>query len=75
MSHLSISLLGCMTVSLDGQPVTGFGYEKVKALLGYLVVEADRRYSVITLEARRWASRMSPMPPTIPTFTLSDRLK
>ena len=32
-------------------------------------------YSVITLAAWRWASRMSPIPPTMPTFTCPVRLK
>ena len=54
MSHLSISLLGGMTISLNGQSVTGFGYDKVKALLGYLVVEADRPHHRETLAGLLW---------------------
>ncbi len=42
MSCLTISLLGSMTTSLDGQPVTNFGYDKVRALLAYLAVESER---------------------------------
>jgi DNA-binding SARP family transcriptional activator len=50
MPHLSLSLLGTFEVVLDGQPVTAFEYEKVRALLAYLAVESDRprRREVIT---------------------------
>lgn len=39
MAHLSIALLGSFRAALDGQPVTGFKYDKVRALLAYLCVE------------------------------------
>jgi len=42
MPHLSISLLGPIQVSLDGQAIGGFAYNKARALLAYLAVEADR---------------------------------
>jgi predicted ATPase/DNA-binding SARP family transcriptional activator len=42
MPHLSISLLGPVQVSLDGQVLSGFAYNKARALLTYLAVEADR---------------------------------
>jgi predicted ATPase/DNA-binding SARP family transcriptional activator len=41
MVHLSISLLGSFQVVLNGEPVTKFKSDKVRALLGYLAVEAD----------------------------------
>jgi len=41
MAHLSISLLGSFQVVLNGEPVTKFKSDKVRALLGYLAVEAD----------------------------------
>ena len=41
MTRLSIRLLGPLQVTLDGQPVTGFRSDKVRALLAYLVVEAE----------------------------------
>jgi predicted ATPase/DNA-binding SARP family transcriptional activator len=41
MAHLSISLLGSFQVVLNGEPVTAFKSDKVRALLGYLAVEAD----------------------------------
>lgn len=40
MSHLAISLLGPLQVSLDGQAASGFAYNKARALLAYLAVEA-----------------------------------
>lgn len=39
--HLLISLLGSFQVKLDEEPVTRFEYDKVRALLAYLAVEAD----------------------------------
>jgi predicted ATPase/DNA-binding SARP family transcriptional activator len=41
MARLSISLLGPIQVTLDGEPVTGFATDKARALLAYLAVEAD----------------------------------
>jgi len=52
MSQLSIHLLGPFQVTLNAQPVTGFGYDKVRALLAYLAVEAEtphRREALATL--------------------------
>ncbi|MCJ7738163.1 MAG: hypothetical protein MUQ10_12765 [Anaerolineae bacterium] len=40
MPHLSVSLLGPFAVSLDGEPITGFSYDKVRALLAYLLMES-----------------------------------
>ena len=39
MPRLSIALLGTFTVLLEGQPVS-FGYDKLRALLAYLALEA-----------------------------------
>jgi predicted ATPase/DNA-binding SARP family transcriptional activator len=52
MVQLAIRLLGSFQVTLGAQPVTGFAYDKVRALLAYLAVEADhfhRRESLATL--------------------------
>ena len=40
--RLSIFLLGPLEVRLDGEPLSGFEYNKVRALLAYLAVEAGR---------------------------------
>jgi DNA-binding SARP family transcriptional activator len=42
MPHLSIALLGRVQVHLDGQPTRAFTYNKARALLAHLAVEADR---------------------------------
>jgi len=41
MPRLVISLFGPLRVTLDGDPVTGFESDKVRALLAYLAVEAQ----------------------------------
>jgi predicted ATPase/DNA-binding SARP family transcriptional activator len=53
MARLSVSLLGSFEVTLDGEPVTG-KYDKVLALLAYLVVESDRAHRRDTLAALLW---------------------
>ena len=54
MPHLSLALLGPFQASLDGQPATGFESNKVRALLAYLVVEAERPHSRETLAGLLW---------------------
>jgi len=54
MAHLSLSLLGTFQVTLDGQPVTGFKSNKVRALLAYLAVEADKPHRRETLAGLLW---------------------
>ena len=43
MAHLSLSLLGPFQATLEGEPITGFESNKVRALLAYLAVEAYGR--------------------------------
>jgi DNA-binding SARP family transcriptional activator len=54
MAHLSLSLLGPFQVTLAGEPVTGFESNKVRALLAYLAVEADRPHRREVLAALLW---------------------
>jgi DNA-binding SARP family transcriptional activator len=54
MAHLSLSLLGPFQVTLDGEPVTGFKSNKVRALLAYLAVEADRPHPREVLAGLLW---------------------
>ena len=54
MARLSISLLWPFQVTLDGKPVTAFESNKVRALLAYLAVEADRPHRRDTLAALLW---------------------
>jgi DNA-binding SARP family transcriptional activator len=57
MARLSISLLGTFDVVFDGQPVTAFAYDKVRALLAYLAVEADRPHRRESLTGLLWPNR------------------
>jgi predicted ATPase/DNA-binding SARP family transcriptional activator len=54
MAFLSIHLLGPFHVALDGESVTGFESDKVRALLAYLAVEADRPHSRDELAGLLW---------------------
>lgn len=54
MARLSISLLGAFQIVLDGRPVTDFKSNKVRALLAYLAVEADRPHRRETLAGLLW---------------------
>jgi DNA-binding SARP family transcriptional activator len=54
MPHLSLSLLGPFQVTLDGQPVTDFKSNKVRALLAYLAVEVDRPHRREVLAGLLW---------------------
>ncbi|MFN2108820.1 MAG: ATP-binding protein, partial [Anaerolineae bacterium] len=54
MSHLSLLLLGAFQATLDGEPITAFRSAKVRALLAYLAVEADRPHRRETLAALLW---------------------
>jgi len=55
MAHLSLSLLGPFRVTLDGKPVTDFESMKVRALLAYLAVEADRTHRREALAGLLWS--------------------
>ena len=54
MARLSIRLLGSFQVTLDGQPVTAFESDKVRALLAYLAVEAERPHRRERLAGLLW---------------------
>ena len=53
-SSLSVRLLGPFQVTLDERPVTGFRSDKVRALLAYLVAEADRPHRREALAGLLW---------------------
>jgi DNA-binding SARP family transcriptional activator len=57
MARLSIWLLGTFEVALEGQPVTAFAYDKVRALLAYLAVEANRPHRRESLTGLFWPDR------------------
>jgi len=54
MTHLALSLLGPFQVTLNQEPVTGFESNKVRALLAYLAVEADRPHRREALVGLLW---------------------
>jgi DNA-binding SARP family transcriptional activator/predicted ATPase len=57
VTHLSLSLLGPFQVTLDGEPVTGFESNKVRALLAYLAVEASQPHPRTVLAGLLWPDR------------------
>ncbi len=57
MAHLTLALLGGFQAELDGRPVTGFKSNKVRALLAYLAVEAERPHRRSTLAGLLWPER------------------
>ncbi len=57
MAHLSLALLGPFQVKLDGAPITGLESDKVRALLAYLAVEADRPHRRAALAGLLWSER------------------
>jgi len=54
MPHLVISLLGAFSVRLDGERITDFGYDKVRALLAYLAIESQRPHRRDRLVGLLW---------------------
>lgn len=54
MAHLSMGVLGSLQVSVDDTPVTTFESDKVRALLVYLAVEADRPHRRDSLAGLLW---------------------
>jgi predicted ATPase/DNA-binding SARP family transcriptional activator len=51
---LSIRLLGSFQVTLDGEPVTGFESDKVRALLAYLAIETGQPHRREKLAGLFW---------------------
>ena len=60
MAELSIRLFGAFEVTLDGEPVTGFASDKVRALLAYLAVESDRPHRREALAGLLWPNYPEP---------------
>ena len=54
MTRLSLDLLGTFHATLDGQAISSFRSNKVRALLAYLAVEAGRSHSRASLAALFW---------------------
>src|SRR4051794_2593244 len=54
MSQLQTYFLGPFRATLDNKSVTGFGSDKMRALLAYMVTEADRAHRREALAALLW---------------------
>jgi DNA-binding SARP family transcriptional activator/predicted ATPase len=54
MAYLTLSWLGSFAVTLGGKPVTNFRSDKVRALLAYLAIEADRPHRREALAGLFW---------------------
>ena len=57
MAKLVVRLLGGYRVELDGEAVYDFETDKARALLAYLIVEADRPHRRETLASLLWPDR------------------
>ncbi|HEX7103622.1 MAG TPA: tetratricopeptide repeat protein [Nitrolancea sp.] len=60
MVRLEISLLGSIRCTLDGELAGGFGYDKVRALFFYLLVENDRPHRREALAGLLWPEQDEP---------------
>ena len=54
MAHLSVALLGTFRVHLDQQRIIRFEYDKVRALLAYLMVESAQPHRREALAGLLW---------------------
>ena len=54
MAQLSIRLLGPFQVALAGEPANGFSTDKARALLAYLILEANRPHRREVLAGLLW---------------------
>lgn len=72
MAHLSLSLLSPFQATLNGQPITDFKSNKVRALLAYLAVEADRPHARETLAGLLWPDYANRTALDNLRYTLSD---
>ena len=75
MPRLSLSLLGSFQATLDGRPITGFESDRVRALLAYLAVEADRPHRRETVVGLLWPDWPEPSASTNLRNALSNLRK
>ncbi len=72
MPRLSIRLLGPLQVTLDGEPITGFESDKVRALLAYLATETASPHRRERLAGLLWPERPESVARTNLRVALSD---
>jgi DNA-binding SARP family transcriptional activator len=57
MTTMTLNFLGTFSASRNGEPITRFRGDKVRALLAYLATEAERLHSRTSLAALLWPDR------------------
>ncbi|MBN1137697.1 MAG: hypothetical protein JXM73_14010 [Anaerolineae bacterium] len=57
MKRLELHLFGSFQATLDGEPLTGFRSDKVRALLAYLALEGERPHRRQALAALLWGEQ------------------
>lgn len=57
MARLTFSLLGTFQATRDGEPISGFESDKVRALLAYLVIESNQSHRREKLAGLFWPER------------------
>src|SRR4051794_41007558 len=57
MAQLALTLLGPLQATLDGVPIAGFESQKVRALIAYLALEADRPHGRDALAGLLWPNQ------------------
>jgi predicted ATPase/DNA-binding SARP family transcriptional activator len=57
MTTMTLNFLGTFSASRNGEPITHFRGDKVRALLAYLATEAERLHSRTSLAALLWPDR------------------
>ncbi len=75
MARLKLSLLGTFQVILDGNPITGFESNKVRALLAYLAAEPERPQRRESLADLLWPGWPAKSAMRNLTFALADLRK
>jgi predicted ATPase/DNA-binding SARP family transcriptional activator len=75
MTHLSLAFLGTFYVALNGKPATNFKSDKVRALLAYLAVEADRPHRRDVLAGLLWPEQPNQDARSNLRYTLYDLRK
>ncbi len=75
MRHLRLNLLGPFQARLDDVPLNGFESNKVRGLLAYLVMEAERAHSRETLAELLWPEQPTPFGTDNLRYALADLRK
>ncbi len=72
MPHLTLAFLSSFDVQLDASAVHGYCSEKVRPLLAYLAVEADRPHARSKLAGLLWSNKPEADPLTYLRHALAN---